>query len=68
MSKKGLLDLDYSKIHFKDPESNIFKSERDSAAEQSRHHERKLSGMDEKVRIRSYEHFMKRACQPGAAT
>src|SRR5437870_2427016 len=63
MSKKGLLDLDYSKYDFKDPESYIFKSEKGLSRRTVEDISERKAEPEwmKKFRIRSYEHFMKRA-------
>src|SRR2546428_10123884 len=61
MSKKGLLDLDYSKYDFKDPESYIFKSEKGLSRRTVEDISERKAEPEwmKKFRIRSYEHFMK---------
>jgi Fe-S cluster assembly protein SufB len=62
LANKSLLDLDYSKYDFKDPETYVFKSEKGL----TRRTVEQLSEMKKEpewmrnFRIRSYEHFMKR--------
>ncbi len=62
MANKSILDLDYAKYDFKDPETYVYKSEKGL----SRRTVEQISEMKKEpewmknFRIRSYEHFMKR--------
>src|SRR5712664_73499 len=63
MANKSILDLDYAKYDFKDPEKYVFKSEKGL----SRQTVEQISEMKKepewmlKFRLRAYEHFVKRA-------
>ncbi|HEY5620175.1 MAG TPA: SufD family Fe-S cluster assembly protein [Candidatus Bathyarchaeia archaeon] len=62
MANKSILDLDYSKYDFKDPETYVFKSEKGlsrSTVEQISEMKKEPEWM-RKFRIRSYEHFLQR--------
>ncbi len=62
MANKSILDLDYAKYDFKDPEKYVFKSEKGL----SRQTVEQISEMKKepewmlKFRLRAYEHFVKR--------
>src|SRR2546422_1796058 len=62
MANKSILDLDYAKYDFKDPEKFVFKSEKGL----SRQTVEQISDMKKepewmkKFRLRAYEHFLKR--------
>ncbi|HVH15767.1 MAG TPA: SufD family Fe-S cluster assembly protein, partial [Candidatus Angelobacter sp.] len=62
MANKSILDLDYAKYDFKDPEKYVFKSEKGL----SRQTVEQISDMKKepewmkKFRLRAYEHFVKR--------
>src|SRR5438046_9067214 len=62
MANKSILDLDYAKYDFKDPEKYVFKSEKGL----SRQTVEQMSEMKKepewmlKFRLRAYEHFVKR--------
>src|SRR3989454_1348563 len=63
MANKSILDLDYAKYDFKDPEKYVFKSEKGlsrQTVEQISEMKKEPEWM-KKFRLRAYEHFVKRA-------